>query len=110
MAVAMGAALPLLNVAFVTLMQRRTPRQLMGRVSAAVEVVMGVPQAISLAVGSLLVVILSYRTILAIMGAVTLVAAAYIVAQLRDQIADDVRRPKPDAEPGVDPAMVPAGP
>jgi len=93
MAVVMGAALPMLTVAFMTLMQRRTPQALMGRVSTAVEVVMGVPQAISLAVGSLLVVILSYRTILAIMGAVTLVASAYIVAMLRHHIADDLRRP-----------------
>jgi hypothetical protein len=39
------------------------------------------------------VVVLSYRTIFVIMGAVTLVASAYIVAMLRDQIGDDVRRP-----------------
>jgi MFS family permease len=93
MAVVMGAAMPLINVAFMTLIQRRTPQAIMGRVSAVVEVVMGAPQAISLAVGSLLVVVLSYRTILAIMGAVTLLASAYIVAMLRQQIADDLRRP-----------------
>jgi MFS family permease len=96
-AAVMGAAMPLMMVAFMTLIQRRTPQAIMGRVSAAVEVVMGVPQAISLAVGSLLVVILSYRTILAIMGAVTLVAAAYIVTMLRDHIATDLHRP-PDGD------------
>jgi MFS family permease len=96
-AAVMGAAMPLMLVAFMTLIQRRTPQAIMGRVSAAVEVVMGVPQAISLAVGSLLVVILSYRTILAIMGAVTLVAAAYIVTMLRDHIATDLHRP-PDGD------------
>jgi MFS family permease len=92
-AAVMGAALPLIMVAFMTLIQRRTPLPFMGRVSAAVEVVMAVPQAISLALGSLLVVVLSYRTILTIMGAVTLLAAGYIMALLRHQIAHDVRRP-----------------
>ncbi len=75
-----------------TLIQRRTPQPIMGRVSAAVEVVMATPQAISLALGSLLVVVLSYRQILSIMGVVTLLAAAYIAVLLRSQIASDVRR------------------
>ena len=42
----------MLIVAFMTLMQRRSPQAIMGRVSTAVEVVMAVPQAISLALGS----------------------------------------------------------
>jgi MFS family permease len=104
-AAVMGAAMPLMMVAFMTLLQRRTPQAIMGRVSAAVEVVMGVPQAISLALGSLLVVILSYRTILAIMGVVTLVASAYIVVTLRGQIADDVRRPRGAGTPGPPPEL-----
>ncbi len=88
-----GAALPLITVSLMTLIQRRTPQAIMGRVSAAVEMVMATPQAVSLALGSLLVVLLSYRQIFWIMGAVTLLAAAYITALLRRQIADDVRRP-----------------
>jgi MFS family permease len=91
--VVMGAGMPLMTVAFMTLLQRRTPQAVMGRASAAVEVVMGTPQAVSLAVGSLLVVVLSYRTILAIMGGVTLAASAYIVVILRHHVADDLRRP-----------------
>ncbi|HEY3529897.1 MAG TPA: MFS transporter [Nocardioides sp.] len=117
MAVVMGAAMPLMMVAFMTLIQRRTPQAIMGRVSAAVEVVMAAPQAISLAVGSLLVVVLSYRTIFVIMGAVTLVASAYIVTMLRDQIADDVRRPVADGpepvvtgSPAMDPAVLAGAP
>jgi hypothetical protein len=65
----------------------------MGRVSTAVEVVMAAPQAVSLAVGSMLVVVLSYRTIFAVMAAVTAVSAAYVAVTLRHQIAGDVRRP-----------------
>jgi MFS family permease len=112
-----GAALPLITVSLMTLIQRRTPQAIMGRVSAAVEMVMATPQAVSLALGSLLVVLLSYRQIFWIMGAVTLLAAAYITALLRRQIADDVRRPvaagpqaaapEGSAPPVADPAIAP---
>jgi MFS family permease len=96
-----GAALPLITVALMTLIQRRTPQEIMGRVSAAIEVVFATPQAVSLAVGSLLVVVLSYRQIFVIMAVVTLLAASYIAVLLRQQIADDVRRP-PDAVAGTE--------
>jgi MFS family permease len=92
-AAAFGAALPLIIVALMTLIQRRTPQAIMGRVSTAIDVVMATPQAISLALGSLLVVVLSYREIFVIIAVVTAVAAVYIAALLRDQIVDDVRRP-----------------
>jgi MFS family permease len=98
-----GASLPMLMVAFNTLVQRRSPQAIMGRVSTAIEVVMAVPQAVSLAVGSALVVVLSYRQIYAIMSVVTLLATAHIAFWLRRQIVDDVRRP-PGAAPDVPPA------
>jgi hypothetical protein len=98
-----------------TLIQRRTPQAIMGRVSTAVEVVMATPQAISLAVGALLVVVLSYRQIFVIMGAVSALAAVYIAVALRRQIALDVRRSstevegplKPVVETAVDAAIMP---
>jgi MFS family permease len=80
-------------VSLMTLIQRRTPQAIMGRVSTAIEVVFAMPQAISLALGSLLVALLSYRQIFVIIAAVTAVAAVYIVVVLRDQIALDLRRP-----------------
>jgi predicted MFS family arabinose efflux permease len=103
-------SIPMLMVAFMTLVQRRSPQAIMGRVSAAVEVVMSLPQAVSLALGSALVVILTYRQIFAIMSVVTLLAAAYIVFSLRGQIRDDLRAggrdesgaaPVPDQEPDM---------
>jgi MFS family permease len=87
-----GSSLPMLVIAFNTLVQRRSPQAIMGRVSTAIEVVMATPQAISLALGSLLVVLLSYREIFAIMSVVTFIAASYIAFWLRHQIRDDVRR------------------
>ena len=88
-----GASLPVITVSLMTLVQRRTPQAVMGRVSTAVEVVMAAPQAVSLALGSLLVVLLSYRVIFVVMALVTLVAAAYVAILLRGQITSDVRRP-----------------
>jgi len=90
-AVPFGVSLPMLFIAFTTLVQRRTPQQIMGRVSTAVEVVMASPQAVSLAVGSMLVALLSYRTIFWVMAVVIAWGAAHIGFWLRGQIATDWR-------------------
>ena len=88
----MGLGLPVLMVGYLTLIQRRTPAALLGRVSTAAELVMSLPQAVSLALGSLLVVLLDYRVIFLIMAAATALGAAHILFWLRAQIAADVRR------------------
>ena len=84
--VVFGYTLPATFIAFTTMLQRRTPHALMGRVSAAVETVMGVPQAISLAVGALLVTILDYHVIFAIMAAFTGAAVVYLLIFLRGHL------------------------
>ena len=78
-----GYSLPMLFVAFMTLMQRRTPQRLMGRVSAAVETLLGAPQAVSIAVGAGLVTLIDFHLIFGIVGAVTAVGSAYLVVALR---------------------------
>lgn len=90
LAAVLGFAIPILTIAFYTLLQRRSPQALMGRVSTAVEVVMGLPQAASLAVGSLLVAVLDYRVIFAIIGVVIAAGAIYVAATLRDQLGHQV--------------------
>lgn len=81
--VVLGYSLPLMLVAFTTLVQVRTPQAIMGRVSTALEVVMGTPQAISLGVGALLVSLLSYRSIFAIMASTAALAAASLLLRSR---------------------------
>lgn len=81
-----GYSLPVMIVAFMTLLQRRTPSSLMGRASAGVEVVMGVPQSLSIAVGALLVTLISYHLIFATMALITAAAAGYLVLVLRRQV------------------------
>ena len=86
----LGAGLPLIFVAFNTLVQRQTPSRLMGRVSASVEVLVTTPQAVSIGVGALLVSVLDYRTIFTLMCAGTLVSAAYLATALRRQLGTPV--------------------
>ena len=87
----MGLSLPLLTIGYLTLIQKRTPQAVMGRVSTAAEVVMSAPYAVSLAAGAALVSLLDYRVIFAIMGIVTMAGAAHIGFWLREQIRTDWR-------------------
>ena len=59
--------------------------------SATVDVLLSTPQAISLAVGSLLVSLLDYRAIFWIIAVVMTLGALQIAITLRDQIRADVR-------------------
>ncbi len=101
--VLLGYSIPLLLVAFTTMVQRRTPLPIMGRVSAATEVVLGTPQAVSLAGGALLVTVLDYHLIYAIMAAVTAAAAAYLLVTLGRHVWRPVAPwAPPPAEPRLD--------
>ncbi|QWZ07680.1 MFS transporter [Nocardioides panacis] len=79
----LGGGIPLIFVAFNTLLQKQTPGRLMGRVSASVEVLVTTPQALSIGVGAVLVGLLDYRLIFAIMAAGTTLAAGYLALTLR---------------------------
>ncbi len=94
--VALGYSLPLIFVAYTTLVQIRTPQAIMGRVSTALEVVFGTPQAISLAVGAVLVSVISYRSIFAIMALTTGAGAVYLFAKAPQRLM--VTAPAPEAE------------
>jgi MFS family permease len=108
----MGAGLPLVYVALNTLLQRRSPRELVGRVSAAVDITLAVPQVVSLALGAVLVVLVDWRVIFGIIAAVMVLGGLQIAVSLRDQIRADLERggtpqePVPAAEadltPGAD--------
>jgi len=75
---AFGAALPWILVALLTLLQRSTPPQLQGRVYAAAELAVGLPQTIAIALGAMLVANLNYRLVLALMA--TVGGASYLLA------------------------------
>jgi MFS family permease len=110
--VGLGIALPWTFVAFTTLMQRRSPHHLIGRVSATADVLLSAPQTLSLAAGALLVSVLDYRAIFWIIAAVMLASAVQIAVVLHDQIRSDVGAggipvdpvpaPQSDLTPGAD--------
>lgn len=77
-----GWTLPIIFVAYTTLLQRRTPQRIMGRVSTAMEVLLGTPQAVSLAVGAALVSLIGWREIWAIMAVGTLAGAGYLALHM----------------------------
>jgi MFS family permease len=72
-----GITSPLLLVSDMTLLQKRTPLQLMGRVSGASEALATFPQTLSIAMGAGLVALVDYRLLLIVMGAVLLAAGSY---------------------------------
>jgi len=84
--VVLGAGLPLLIVAYNTLLQKQTPGHLMGRVSTTTEVLITTPQAVSIATGALLVTLLDYRVIFLLMAVGAAVAATYLAIALRGRL------------------------
>jgi hypothetical protein len=79
----LGAGIPLLIVAYNTLLQKQTPGHLMGRVSTTTELLTTTPQALSIATGAVLVTLLDWRLIMLAMVVGTLVAAGYLLVALR---------------------------
>jgi MFS family permease len=98
----LGFALPVFIVALTTLLQIRTPQRLMGRVSAATDVLLGTPQSGSIALGALLVTLISFRSIFWVSAAVIFGSAVYLTWALRGEATTSL-----DADPAdTDPADV----
>ncbi|MGH3319375.1 MAG: MFS transporter [Streptosporangiaceae bacterium] len=76
--VAIGICLPWVNVGMITLIQRRTPPQLQGRVFSACDMLASTPQAVSIACGAALIAVVDYRMLLYAMAAVTALAAGFL--------------------------------
>ncbi len=90
---AFGVSLPVALIAVTTLVQRRSPQRLMGRVSAGMDVALSAPQAASLALGSLLVSLVTYRAMFWAMAVVIALGAAWVALALRTQIRADLTGP-----------------
>jgi MFS family permease len=82
--VCIGAGLPVSVVCITTLLQRRTPGPIQGRVFTTFEMLTGVPQVLSIAVGAALVAVVDFRVLLTVMAAGLAAAAAYAALRLRD--------------------------
>jgi MFS family permease len=89
-AMVVGASLPWVLVALYTLVQRRTPMVLQGRVYSAFDTIIGVPQTVSIAIGAGLIAFVDYRLLLAFAALMGVIAAAYLLTR------DEQRQPPPD--------------
>ncbi|MFF5179465.1 MFS transporter [Micromonospora sp. NPDC000316] len=104
-----GVSLPLTMVGLHTLIQRRTPAALVGRVAAATQAVISGPQAFSIGAGALLVGVLDYRTLFVLVGVATLAAGAYLWRGRHLSAPSGARPPLPPASPTT-PSTVPTTP
>jgi MFS family permease len=77
---ALGVCLVWINVGAVTLIQRRTPGALLGRVDAALQFAVTAPQAASIALGAALIAVVNYRILLLAMAAVIAFSAGYLAS------------------------------
>jgi predicted MFS family arabinose efflux permease len=84
---ALGTCIVWVNVGAVTLIQRNTPGALLGRVDAALEFAITVPQAASIALGAALIAIVNYRVLLLVMAAVIASAAVYLASRREPRVA-----------------------
>jgi MFS family permease len=95
---ALGLCIVWINVGAITLIQRRTPGDLLGRVDAALEFAIIVPQAASIAVGAALIAAVSYRVLLAAMAAVIAFSACYLAAGREQRFGQTVASTSPQAD------------
>jgi MFS family permease len=79
--VLIGAAIPWIVVALISLSQRLTPPELQGRTYAAVDTLITVPQTASIAVGAALIGATGYRPLLVAIAAVMTGAAVYLLTR-----------------------------
>ncbi len=76
-----GVAVAWLVVGFGTALQLRTPLSIQGRVSAAADLALSLAQTVSIAAGALFSTLVDYRILFAVMAAVILASAGYLLTR-----------------------------
>jgi len=76
-----GAGVAWLIVAFATALQLRTPLAIQGRVTAAADVSLSVPQTISIAAGAGLSTLVDYRVLVVAMGVVSALCGTWLASR-----------------------------
>lgn len=84
---AVGIAVSFYNVAFITLVQRRTDAAMQGRVMSAIDAAFTVPFVVSIALGAAIVTLVSFRVIYIVQAVVFVGVALALTLGARD---DDV--------------------
>jgi MFS family permease len=76
-----GFGLPWLIVGVTTLVQRASPPRLQGRVYSAMEIALGLPQTLSIALGAVLATAVDYRLLLVTEAVVAAAAGLYLLTR-----------------------------
>jgi MFS family permease len=87
-----GFGLPWVVVGLGTAIQLHSPLDLQGRVSSAVDLLVGTPQTISIAIGAALVTVVDYRIVLAVIAVVVVASSLYLLTRREQRL---VRWPAP---------------
>jgi MFS family permease len=90
----LGSSLSWIIVGIMTLFQRRTPPELMGRTDAAFTIAYTVPQTMAIALGAGLIALLNYRILLLAMAGLMALAAGYLCTR-REQRRTEAAPPRP---------------
>jgi Na+/melibiose symporter-like transporter len=88
-----GAGISWAIVAFGTAVQLRTPFDLQGRVYSAADMLLGVPQTLSIGLGAALIAVVDYRVLIVVMGVVAGACGVFMAAV--GAPADAVAQPPP---------------
>ena len=89
-AVLIGSSLPWITVGIMTLFQRRTPPELMGRTDAALNLVLSIPQTIAIATGAALIAVMDYRTVLLGIASLAALSSAYLLTRPEQRCSADI--------------------
>lgn len=90
-----GLGFPWLVVSEVTLTQRLTPAELQGRVYSAANVLIVMPQTVSIAAGAALIGFTGYQPLLASITIVTALAGGYLLSRPEQRRTHRSRSPEP---------------
>jgi MFS family permease len=82
-----GVGIPVIVVALFTLLQRTTPGELQGRTYGAIEVLVGTPQTVSIALGAAAIAFVDYRVLLLVEAAVVAAAGAWLLTRREQAVA-----------------------
>ena len=90
----LGGSISWIIVGIMTLLQRRTPPELMGRTAAAFTIAYTVPQTMAIALGAGLIALLNYRILLLVIAGLMALAAGYLCTR-REQRQTAAAPPRP---------------
>lgn len=76
-----GLALPWIIVGFMTTLQLNTPPELLGRADGAAGLLIGAPQALSIAIGSALIAAVAYRDLIYVTALVLTASGLYLATR-----------------------------